>query len=229
MRVTKETVKEIMSWIMPTVVIIFGLAVANSCTVVAQDSRLETDKKVLAQSKTEAEVRARAEEIKRQKELDKAKRELMKEDTSEMKQARRELQQEADRERKLANDRLRMYNDAQVMGCDPHEMGINPDAVEFSNMRVMTTVRIHSGSNITYTIQTPARRIGVAVEKLCGGGWITLAFARDIWTGSEYESIPLVASGVDLRGRTVTRQMTLSLSAYNIRYRRVDARIWELP
>lgn len=186
------------------------LPTSSSRTVVEQE-QLEADKKAIEESAIEAEVRARAEQIKRQKELDDAKRAVVRNDTPEMREARRQLQREADAAERRRRAFQQVYAKASPTGCG-NTIVVNPQAVEFTDFTDSVTLRVTNLSEVTHVIETSFRGLGVVVDHLCPGGSVSIAFKRHVFSSPQYENILLTAIGLGKESRSQVFPMTLYAS-----------------
>jgi len=178
-------------------------------------------------SPEERKVRERAIEIRRRNEAETAKKVVKELDTPEMKEARKQIAKEAEAVIRVEKEYQKVLHGARPIGCSFEEMNINPQAVEFSLIRVMASVRITNGTGFPLSIETASRRIGVAVGNLCRNGSVTLAFSMRLMD-SQYETITLVARGTDKSGRAYSQQYQIQLATYQAQYERSRSLVWDI-
>ena len=210
--------------IVAVAVLLTGCA-AKSAPVTAP--ALAAAEAMIASSPGEQALRARAEEIRIEREKKAAQKAVEAKDTPEMRKARAEARKDTGRlEAREKSDR-RANDLAAVSGCPSGTVKVNSRAVEFSSLVVMASVRITNMTGASVDIETASRGIGKAVENLCAGGAITLAFRRNILTDGASEQITLTAVGRS-GGQAFAQTFYLYLNAASIQYQRVDARTWEI-
>lgn len=142
----------------------------------------------------------------------------------------RKVRKQEERAEKLQyeeqQDQLRKINNSQLTGCDADSVWVSRRAVQTTNWRVMTKVRITNMGTLPIDVESPLYG-GLLVKNLCSGGSITLSFVLK-WEDSDQVQIPLMALSRPPDGGVATEQFYANLNRWNIQYNRVTSQIWQV-